>query len=267
MKTVFEFKDYKAYLKDVLKTKTPKWGSISRMAEAAGCQRAYLSRVLNSEVHITPDHAFGIAAFLRLSEAESDFFLLLVDQERASSAAYRVRVNEKISRMRREHDDLQKRVNRPSVAHELKEFTYYSSWLFSALHIIVSIPELQTTAAIARRLQLPEAVVLDGLKQLEEWSFVVQQRDKWKFGSSEIHIPKNSPLVALHHANWRQRAVLDAQNWRSNGIHFSVVQSIDASAWDEIRRRVIDLIEEASRIAGPSKSEKLVCFTTDFFEV
>jgi hypothetical protein len=73
--------------------------------------------------------------------------------------------------------------------------------------------------------------------------------------------------VAFHHGNWRTRAILDAQKRNPESVHYTVVQSLDQKAFEEIRQKIIQLIEDANRIARPAKEERLICFTTDFFEV
>lgn len=260
----FEFTDYKAYLRA---RANAEWGAISKLADAAGCQRSYLSRVLGSEVHLTMDQAFGISEYLKLSENECSYFLGLVEMARAGTPGYRRRLEANLKRLRHEYNDLQKRVARPAAAQSAKEFTYYSTWIYSAVHIIASIPEYQTSATIAKRLQLPVEMVERTLNELQEWGLTKFQDRRWRFGDQEIHVTKASPLSVLHHTNWRQRAVLDAQIGAADSIHFSVVQSVDRAAWKHIRAQLLLFIEDAARVARPSQEEILICLATDLFEV
>jgi uncharacterized protein (TIGR02147 family) len=268
MKTsVYAFSDYKEFLKHLSSAGTRSWGGVTRLAEAAGCQRSYLSRVLTAELHLTPDHLYGIAESVSLTEDETEYMLTLLHADRAATLNYKKRLQTKAEKMRKTYNDLQNRVHRPAVSLDQKDFLYYSSWMFSALHIIVSIPNLQTTKSIAEHLQISQDTAEATLKQLAAWNLVTQRRGKWSFANSERHIPKDSPLVAFHHQNWRQRAVLDAQNPLTEGLHFSVIQSMSAEALKQVRSKLVSFIEEASRIAGPSESERLVCLNADFFEV
>lgn len=47
-----------------------------------------LQVVLSGELHLTPDHAFRLAEFLSFNESERDYFLALVETERASTSSY-----------------------------------------------------------------------------------------------------------------------------------------------------------------------------------
>lgn len=266
-KDLYAFTDYKKYLKFLLDQGDKSWGLVSKLADACGCQRSYFSRVVNAEVHLTPDHAYNLSQYLSLAETETEYFLCLLEKDRASTSSYRERQMQKIKRMKEEHEDLQKIVNRPPVSLSEKEFQYYATWYMSALHILVSIPKYQTSASIAQKLQLDLASVEEALLKLQAFGLVRYENKKWTFNSSEIHVSKNSPLVSLHHNNWRQRAILDSQKTKTDGIHFTVVQSVDKEAWEKIKNKLLQFIEDFSKTAGPAASEELICMTCDFFKV
>jgi plasmid maintenance system antidote protein VapI len=87
-KSIFVFNSYKPILRQYLRAKG-KRGALSRAAEALNCQRSYLSRVMNSELHLTPDQAFMLARFWKLPHQEREYFQLLVEHERASTREYK----------------------------------------------------------------------------------------------------------------------------------------------------------------------------------
>jgi uncharacterized protein (TIGR02147 family) len=264
--TPFACDDYKDYLRKKLADPDAGWGSVTRLADAAGCQRSFLSRVLNGPIHLTPDHGHGLCEHWELTRAESEFFMLLLEKERASTQRYRKHIEAKLGALKREQENLSLRLNRPAPDMGQKEMVYYSAWHWSAVHIAVSIPELQTIPAIARRLQLPESLVASTLATLEGLGLVKRDGQRWGFASSELHLPKNSPLSSLHHSNWRQRATLDSQDASGSGVHFTVVQSMSLKAFEKIRRYAVEFVETASREAGPSKEEELVCIACDVFK-
>jgi uncharacterized protein (TIGR02147 family) len=260
--SVFEFDDYKAFLRAQAKGQR---GRVSRLAAAAGCQRSYLSRVLSSEAHLTPDHAHAMADFLGLEGGESEYFLLLVERARAGTASYRKHLKSKLETLSQRRLEISNRVRRPPPEDGPMERLYYSSWHWSAIHIAVSIPGLQTEDALAQELGLPGDLVRTSLLKLAEMNLVRRERDRWMHHSSDIHLERKSPMIAMHHGNWRQRAVLDSQRSESDGVHYTAMQSMSESAFREIRREMLELIERSVRTAGPSRSERLVCLCMDLF--
>jgi hypothetical protein len=192
---------------------------------------------------------------------------ILVEKERTGSKSYREYLESKLLSLKREYENIAQRVSRPKAETGEKEHLYYSAWYYTAIHMLVSIPAYQTVEAISKRLQLPEALIHSVLETLEQFGYVKKENRKWKYLGGEKHISKESPLVALHHNNWRQRAVIDAQSPLTRGLHFSVVQSMSREIHEELHQKLLQFIDEASRLAGPSREEELVAIGIDLFEV
>lgn len=266
-RAVYSFSDYKEFIANKIKSSDEQWGLISKLALIAGCQRSYLSKVLSSSIHLTADHLLSLSEYWKLSEVETDFFLLLLEREKASTAKLRERIQKKIKAIISAQENLLNRVNRPKAQLGQKELVYYSNWKYSAIHILTSIPAYQTQKAIAERLQLSREIVEEALSELKEFGLVRLVKDRWVFNSTELHVAQDSPLVSLHHNNWRQQAVLNSQKRQTSNVHFTVVQSMDLQAWQRIKEKVLQLISQETEIAGPAKEELLICFACDFFEV
>lgn len=262
---VFESSDYKVYLNKLVEGSS--WGAVSRLADAAGCQRSYFSKVLNGPIHLTTDHASGLCDYLKFSEKQSDYFMALVELGRAGTPTYRNRIQKKLKTLKEEHENLTSRLERAPVKMGEKEMLYYSAWYYSAIHILVSIPEYRSVDAISRRLQLNSSIVKAALEFLSSFGFVKPNGKYWIYAGSELHVPNNSPLVQLHHNNWRQRAVTDAQSNQAGVVHFTAVQSLSKEDAENIKNSALEFIENSIRLAGPSSSEELVCLTLDFFKV
>ena len=242
-----------------------RWGKITQMAAAGQCQRSHLSRVLSEEVHLTLEQGDALCEFWQFSETESEYFLSLVEFARAGTKNLRLRMERKLKRIRKEQEDLAIRLNQATIGSEDKKIIYYSNWYWSALHILVSIPRYQTTESLAERISMPVEFTKYALENLEKFGLIRNEKGRWAFTSDTIHLPKKSPLISLHHNNWRQRAVVDSQNYFSDGIHYTVVQSISKSDYEKIKQILLNTIDQYAKVAGPSEEEELVCFACDFF--
>src|SRR5687768_13356982 len=82
---IFNFLDYKKYLKEVIRENRGTHGYKTRLAKAAGCRSSYLSQVLHGNFDLSPEHALGLANFWGLSTTEKDFFIQLVHLARAGT--------------------------------------------------------------------------------------------------------------------------------------------------------------------------------------
>ncbi len=97
---IFYFNDYKKVIAHFIQVNESQRGYKSRLAEAAGCQNSYLSKVLSQAVHLTQDQGFGLSKFWNLMPVEEEYFLTLIQLERAGSLAYKNRLSEKLDELR-----------------------------------------------------------------------------------------------------------------------------------------------------------------------
>lgn len=263
---IFAFKTYKAVMEHFLFGEG-NWGQLTKAADALRCQKSYLSRVIKAELHITPDHAYKLAIHWRLSAEERDYFLTLVDWERAADPEYRKFLDAKIKEFRRKHESIQERTERKSLVIDSFQATYFSSWLNCALHFLSSIPQCQTVNAMSERLSIKKELVEMHLNQLSEYGYVEEKNGKWIYKGGEFHAPKDSPLVVLHHQNWRTRSILDAQNFNNQSVHYTAVQTMSRADAEKIKELMLQFIADSSRIAGPSKPEEAIAITCDLFTI
>jgi uncharacterized protein (TIGR02147 family) len=262
---LFSHKDYKEYLRAAIESAQPKHGFITRLAEAASCQRSYLSQVIHGNAELTPDHALGLANFLKLNEKETDYFLLLVDHARAATPSLRDRTNKQLERIRKEQSNLANRVAARTVEVSAPEARYYSSWHWMAIHILSSVPAFRTRAAIAQRLGLPEPVVQAALEQLGKMGYIQKKGNQWSYAGGNLHLSRESPSIVQHHNNWRQRAVLNASMVDEESVHYTSVFTLSVRDFELLREKVLKWIDESRALIGPSDSEELACFCLDLF--
>src|SRR5580698_6182945 len=85
-KSVLEFDDYKSFIKEIEGARSElQRGFRTRLAEAAQCQSAFVSQVLNTGAHFSLEQGLRVAKFLNLDKEESQFFILLLEKNRAGT--------------------------------------------------------------------------------------------------------------------------------------------------------------------------------------
>ncbi len=245
-----------------------KRGQLSRAAEALNCQVSFLSRVLKTEAHITLDQAFMLTKFWKLNPEDCDYFSTLVELERAAEPQYRQHLNRRVEGLRESHESLQKRTRKQDFPIAEQQAMYFSSWLWSALHFLTAIPEYQNSKKLSARLGLSEASLIENLKRLEQFKLISSgPHNQWKYASGQFHLPKNSPFVVQHHQNWRNKAVMDAQNFSSDGLHYTTVLTLSKADVEKIKNLLLSFISETVEISNPSVPEDALVLNCDFFKV
>jgi uncharacterized protein (TIGR02147 family) len=264
---VLTYDDYKVFLRAQVSEARPTRGFMAKLAKAAGCQRSYLSQVLSSHVQLTPDQAFALARFFGLNSGESEYFRLLVDLERCATAELKADIKYRLEQIRHQQMKITNRITSQKTNGE-NYLTYYSSWIWSAIHYLASIPEMQTPEKISERLRLPLPTVVACLDKLVEMRFLIYEDKKYKHKGESLHLQSDSPLTVLHHNNWRQRALLDAQELGNNkSIHYSSVFTMSRKDFLLLHELTLQFLERGRQIISPSTEEALYCVTCDLFEV
>lgn len=266
MITIWNYSNYKVYLKAVINHKDAPKGMVRRLAEAAGCLPSYISQAINSKVQITPEHAHGIAQHLNLNTLETEYWMTLVELGRAGNLKYKNFLEAKRQKLESQNQQISERIQRASKDVSTFGNFYYSHWAVGAIHVITATDDYQTVNAISVRLNLEPEFVLKTLLQLKDLGFVTQSGERWIYSqTNQVHVPHDSPYVLYHHRNWRSKAVDDAQKLSSDVVHFTGAYTIAREDFGKIKELLLEYIQKINQVAGPSKAEDLIAITCDVF--
>lgn len=269
-KNVFDFLDYKAYLRASIRAK-PKGGRGVRVAMATtlGCPVSHISQVIGGNSQLSMEQAEGINEFLGHTPAEADFFLLLLQFARAGSVALRRRLRTQIDLILEKRLILKDRLGiDPKLSIE-NQTTFYSSWIYGAIHVMLSIEKFHDANSIARHLGISIKRTNEVLEFLTTVGLAEQLRPgHFKIGTSRIHLGNESPLISKFHTNWRMKAVeaFNRDDFRDN-LHYSSAVTISEADFNRIKGAIIEFIEEIKSTVRDSKEEIPGCFAIDFFRI
>lgn len=261
---IFNYSDYKAYLKYLTGQSR---GQLSRFAEIAGCQPAYLWRVLNEDIHITLDHAYKISQHMGHDELSQSFFMTLVEVARCASIEYRRFLETKISNLQNEFINLQKSSQKPELDNTQRDFDYHSQWFIAAIHFFSSKPGGVSITEIGQFLGISKVTAENAIEKLLKYSYIKKDGQRYYFVKGTGHLSKDTPILPLFHQNWRQMAVVDSFNKNSEGFHYTNLQMISSEDFIKIRSLINQCIREVSQISNDSASEQLIVFNCDFFHL
>ncbi|OFZ01781.1 MAG: hypothetical protein A2070_01290 [Bdellovibrionales bacterium GWC1_52_8] len=113
---------------------------------------------------------------------------------------------------------------------------YYSAWYYSAIHLLIAIPEFQTKEALHRRLRISLKKVSEVLAFLLECGLASEDRGRYTPGITSIHLGNDSPTIAKHHTNWRMHAIQALEHETPEELHYSSAVSIAREYMPRIRK-------------------------------
>ncbi|MGK5083469.1 TIGR02147 family protein [Bdellovibrionota bacterium FG-1] len=264
---IFEYIDYKKYLKKALPTSGEQRGLRSKLGAALRCQSSFISRVISGPADFSPEHAVIINHFIQHTEMEGDFFVLLVQYARAGSKELEAHYLKQIRQIQEKREQIRERIQVKQELSKENQMTYYSAWYFSAIHILITVPQFQTPAEIARHLSLPLNLVSESLDFLVSTGMAIQDGARFKAGTTRLHLGKDSPMISKHHANWRMRSIQALDRRSQEDLFFSGPISISEEDAIKIRSNILKMLEQLEPTIRASTEEAVFCLGMDFFRV
>jgi uncharacterized protein (TIGR02147 family) len=256
------YKDcYKNILKEFFYAKEQR-GVLSRAANFVKCQASYISRILGSSENITPDQAFELCKFFKLSPSETEYFCLLVDYERAGGKDLKRHLKRRLESKRKENLKVSELIKSKYPSKSL-ELEYFSSWIWSAIHFSTSIGGGQSLSQISKRLEVDEKEVSSCLEKLKSCDLVKEKNELWTFNGDSFHIPESSSLSLLFHQSWRLKAIQRNGSRQSSGLHCSFIKAVSKEAMKSIQQNITETIKYYDSVGGSSNPETLVNFNLD----
>jgi uncharacterized protein (TIGR02147 family) len=264
----YGFSDYRSYLKALCALETSQRGFRARLSRAAGCQASYFSQMIQGRVHLTEDQIIGIAFDLDLAPDETEFLLLLLRHEKAGTKKLKEYIEKQIQRSKLEYQNLKNRVVAKGTVpmHEVLG-VYFSSWIYSAVHLLTSSEETQTVEAISSRLHLPATKTKETLEFLQSSHFVEKKGLRWIYKSGAIHIEKCSPFQPAVQMTRRELATRSIALNSGDAVHFSSLFTIDEADFHKIRELLSKYVEASHKQIERSGTSRLACMCLDLFEV
>ena len=136
-----------------------------------------------------------------------------------------------------------------------------------AAHALIAVPEYQTREAISGRLGLPVQKIGEALEFLRAAGLARSEGERFVPGVTHTHLGADSPLIAMHHANWRLRAIESFGRQTEHALHYSSVASLSREAVSEVQRALVKALDAVRGSIDGSKDEAVWSVCMDFFEV
>jgi uncharacterized protein (TIGR02147 family) len=221
---------------------------------------------LKSDKHFSLETAAELTEYLGLGEKESEYFLLMVEHQRAGGFKLKKILEKKLEREQQLASQLQNRLHKDRQLTDEEKMQFYSSWMYSGVRLLSALPDMNNAKVISERLNLPLGLVNTVIEFLLEKNLCAIQNHKLTYGSYRTHIGKDSPFVVKHHQNWRVKGFQSMELRRDEDLFFTQPMALSREAAEKIRLMLPGMIEQIHGISGPSDSETVRCINIDWFE-
>lgn len=264
MSIIFEFNSHYSYLEKRL-SGADNWGQKAKFAEHIGVQPAYLSQVLAQKYSLSLEQADLANEYLEHSTEESEFFILLVLKDRAGRVSLRKHFAHQISQILEKRKLLTERLGKKVEISEEVKGVYYSSWLYSAIHVACSVPALRTRKSLVQYFNISTELASKILDYLEENYLLKKEGDQYVLTGNWFRLGQESPHIIKHHTNWRLQAIQSLESQTNADLHYSGIFSLDKKTAELVKSQLLDSIKQQTKNIESAPEEELFVMSVDFF--
>lgn len=265
---IFEYGDYKQFFRAWLKAQ-PKQGHgiLRKLALILNVHTTMLTHIFRGNSHLNMEHAVKVTGFLGLDELETDYFINLVQKDRAGDQECRRYFEKQLTQIRGRASKLKNRLGKKNELDEQMRALFYSDWIYSSTHLLQLLPGMDHPRALAETLRIPLSEMRRVLAFLVEAGLSVEKNGRYRMGGTSTFLPADSPYARNFRRTWRLRVLEQSHDLRDEELAFTNPVLISREDFAKVRERIINCIKEFGQIAEPSPSEELACLNIDWVKV
>lgn len=261
--------DYRKFLNQYIKAQTKGGHGLKlKFAEALRVHPTLITHILKGQKSFTMEQAFSLAQFLKFNDLEKDYFLTLIEYDRAGTAYLKKFIESKLLKLRQEGEKVKNRVAVYSSMSEADQALFYSQWFYSAIRLSCGIRNGVTAESLSDQLNLPIELIEKVLQFLISRSLAVEKNNNtYTQGPQNTFLPSESPLISRHHMNWRMKAIEKHPRLLSDELAFSAPVTLAEKDIVAVKKMCLDLIQSMSQKINDSPAETLACVNIDWFRI
>lgn len=266
--TIFNFSDYRSFLKYYIKG-LPKSGrgQVNKIASFLGVNSTLVSQVLGARKNFTLEQGQILTEFLGLDSLAADYFLLLLQFEKAGTKKLKDYFKRKITQTLDSSLDIKNRVVVDRALTDQERAIFYSSWLYSAIRLYCSLDDGKTIDEVCERFSIERIKSLEILQFLVNAHLCTNEGGIYKLSSQKTHLEQGSLFLLRHYSNWRIKAIQRSENLGKKELMFTAPFSISFSDFEKIREEFLSIIQKLYATVGETTPQNIACVNIDLFWV
>ena len=265
---VFDFTDYKEFVQKWVEARPKKGrGEFLTMARMMKVHTTQISQIFKGPRDLSLEQADALADYLSFDNNERRYFLDLVNYARAGTKKLQSFYLHGIKEQKKEADRLRKRLNVKRTLSENEKAIFYADALYSLVHLLTYLEDMNTVEKIAKRVNRDKNVVQDIVDFLLSAKLLKKTPQGLKPSTMTTHVDAHSPYVLMHHRNWRLKA-MERQGRQDPGDLFYTGQlTMSRQDYERCKEVLRKTLEDLYKILGPSESEEVYNFNFDFYPI
>lgn len=265
MASVFLYEDFKDFLRDELERRTLKNSrySLRAFARDLNVSLSRLSEVFAKGEGISMTSALKIAAKLKMSESEKEYFQQLILAHHGRNKVIRKKALARVrsNKAKRELTFLQE-----------SHLGVLSQWYYLALAEMLTLKNPPASEEMARVLGLELSALEAAMAYLAGKGFIVRGKNgRWAKSSPFIHVESTTPAQSIrrYHQKLITRALgaIDSQPI-ADRKYLTSVFSVKKESIEEARQELERFNNEfLHKYTSPTEADSVYCFALQLFQI
>ena len=263
--SLFGMTDFRDYVRIWVKVNGR--GEYSRIAKHLNIHTTLVSQIFGGKKCLTEEQAAKLCEYMSLNQLESDFFLKLVQLERAGNESLKKFYRRHLQQLKLQSLEIKSRVPESEILNESDMALFYSSWQYSLVRLLTALPNFKKREQIAAKLELPLSRVQEILDFLVSRRLCKESNGNYFRTQKNTHVDASSYLSVRHHQNWRIKVANLHESITKEDLVFTAPISISKKDFEQIRKILLDTISEISNVVTESKDEEVVYLGIDWIKL
>lgn len=242
------------------------WGFASKFSDFSGVSQALFSQVVSSEKEFTPEQAYKFCEYIKLNEIEKEYFLELVQKDRAALSELKGFHEKRLQKIQAEGLKASNHVTDKKEMSPEEKMEFYSNYLFSAIRIFSSLDDGKTFDEIQKYFQVPPLFLKNILDFLVQYDLCYRMGDRYRPGNRRTWAEKGTPFYFKHSTNWRLQGIAKLELNRKDDIFITSPMSISIEDAKIIKNQILELVKNISARVNETEAEQTLCLNIDFFK-
>lgn len=241
-------------------------GFYRKLSEHLNTHPTYVSQVLSGDKDFSEEQMIATCDFLGMNDKELDYLLLVFKYERAGSPRLRDIYQQKVSQVRKETILKGRRENEKELS-EAQLVKFYSSWIYSAVHMLTTLEKKPDVSAVEKRFGLNRQQAQGILSFLVQCGLAIEKSGRYHEGTSKTVLLKNSPYLMQLHSNWRLKALEKFSRKSEHELMFTSNFSLSHSDFKRLREETILFLQKFMETVDKSHADDVAYLNLDLLWV
>ncbi len=264
---ITNFKSYREFIKNWISVQPRSGhGLLAAISVQLRISRSLVSAILSGKRNLTIEQALNLAQFMKLQPNECDYFIVLVEVERAGTAALRSYWQKKAQIISKKILSVKSQVQFDQELSFEEQVEYYSNINYSLLRILSTIDGGLSYDEINENIR-NRISNIDSILEFLMRNKLIEKKNETYFATSKaIHLDKESANYSKYHSNLRILQLSNFDRTNEENIAFSSVCTLSEADFLKIREMILDFVKKVNPLVADSKPNLVASITIDFMK-